>query len=262
MYVRQNDGGLEVVENRIVQWDIHAKDALVQRRFYRDAFGWQCSHPDNPTEYGWMSTPDGAMLGGIGQAGEGETPGVAIFVQVSDVSATIERAIALGGRLFWGPRHFEGMATACIADPDGNGVLLIRPSASGEPYASCPPAAPDQWQWEIHSPDPAALAPFYETLFGWTFDGLNEWGWGALHTGDEGGPDGALATGDKPCVFVYATVDDLPGTLARIEALGGRTLMEPWQVTDDLAIAIFVDPEGNRAGLRCPVPVPAATSAG
>lgn len=249
-----------MVINRVVQWDIHARNAVAQRRFYADVFGWQCSHPDTPGEYGWMSTPEGAMLGGIGQAGDGETPGVAIFVQVNDVSGTIERATRLGGRRLWGPREFEGMAIACIADPAGNGLLLIRPAETGEPYASCPPADPEQWRWEIQSSDPAALAPFYEALFGWTFDGLNEWGWGALRTGDGGGPDGALAAGEKSCVFVYATVADLPATLARIDARGGRTLIEPWQVTDDLAVAVFIDPEGNRAGLRCLAPVQAATA--
>ena len=249
--------------SKVVQWDIHASDALAQRRFYADVFGWTCSHPDDPTEYGWMLTPGGRMLGGIGQAAPGESPGIAFFVQIPDVPGTVERAVALGGQVYWGPRTFpDGMVLACIADPAGNGILLIRPSDSGEPYASRPPIDADQWQWEIQSPDPAALAPFYETLFGWTFDGLNEWGWGALRTGPGGGADGALARGDEPRVFFYAPVDDLQAALDRVEVHGGQTAVAPWQVSEDLGIAIFTDPEGNRVGLQCMTAPPTSALAG
>ena len=237
---------------RVVQWDIHASDALAQRRFYADVFGWTCNHLNDPAEYGWMLAPDGGLLGGIGQARASETPGIAVFVQVDDVPAIIERAAALGGHVYWGPSAGpNGMVTACVADPAGNGVLLIRPSDTGEPYASCPPIAGIRWQWEIQVPDPTALASFYEGLFGWTFDGINEWGWGALRTGPDGGADGALARGDEPRVFFYAPVDDLQATLDRIEARGGRTVIAPWQIDETHGIAIFTDPEGNHVGLQC-----------
>lgn len=240
-----------MVRNRVVQWDLHANDAVAQRAFYSELFGWRCSNLDDPAQYGWMTTPDGRMVGGIGQLNEGETPGVAIFVNVHDVPATVQNAELLGGSILWGPVNApDGMATAGIADPLGNALLLIQPSATGEPYTSRPPANCEAWGWEIQSPDPAALAPFYAALFGWTFDGLNDWGWGPMQTGVDGGPDGALATGDTPCTFFYAPVADLPATVRRAEALGGRVVVEPWQVTDELEIAVLIDPEGNRVGLR------------
>lgn len=241
-----------MTDARVVQWDIHATDALAQRHFYSDIFGWACSHPEDAAQYGWMSTPDGRMFGGIGQASAGDTPGVTIFIQVSDVPATIEQAETLGGSVLWGPMEQpDGMVTAGIADPHGNALLLIRPSDTGEPYASRPPIDPGQWEWEIQSPDPAALASFYEALFGWSFDGLNDWGWGQVLTGPDGGPDGALAAGDAPCTFFYTTVTDIHAAVARVEAFGGRIAVDPWQVSDELAIAICTDPEGNRHGLRC-----------
>jgi predicted enzyme related to lactoylglutathione lyase len=151
-----------------------------------------------------------------------------------------------------GPSTFPGgIVTSCFADPEGNGILLIRPSDTGEPYASRPPIDGEQWQWEIHGRDPIGRAAFYENLFGWSFDGLNEWDWGAMQTGPEGGPNGGLASSDEPSVFFYAPVDDLRATLDRIESRGGTTLVEPWQVSNSTSIAIFTDPEGNRVGLRC-----------
>lgn len=251
-----------MTDSRVIQWDIHAADAIAQRAFYRDLFGWTCSQPGDSAQYGWMETPDGRMLGGIGQANEGETPGVALFVQVKDVAGTIHHAESLGGRVLWGPTEApDGMVTAGIADPHGTALLLIRPSDAGEPYASRPPVDPGQWSWEIQSPEPASLAPFYTGLFGWTFDGLNEWGWGEMRTGDDGGPDGALATGDTAHTFFYPTVDDLHAAVERLTALGGRVVVEPWQVSDDLAIAVFLDPEGNRVGLRSLIPATAQSGA-
>lgn len=129
---------------RVVQWDVHARDAVALRRFSTDVFGWRCTHLDDRGEYGWMLTADGAMPGGIRQAGDGEAPGVSFFVQVSDVTATTERARELGGGVCWGPVSSpDGMVRACIGDPESNGILLIRPSDTGQPYASRPPIDAD-----------------------------------------------------------------------------------------------------------------------
>lgn len=95
------------------------------------------------------------------------------------------------------------------------------------------------------------LADFYETLFGWSVDDLNEWQWAALRTGPDGGPDGGISRGERPQVFFYAPGDDLQSTLEHVDTHGGATIVEPWQPSDDLGISIFTDPEGNRVGLRC-----------
>jgi len=56
-------------------------------------------------------------------------------------------------------------------------------------------------------------------------------------------PEGSDGQGRS---FFYVEVDDLKATLARGEAMGAQTVVEPWE---EIGLAIMLDPEGNRVGL-------------
>lgn len=240
-----------IVSNpRVVQLDIHARDAVAQQRFYTEVFGWSVAPAGDPREYGWLFAADGAMFGGIGQAEESAESGISFFAQVDDPQAVLNAAGQLGGGIFWGPRAFpDGMILACLRDPEGNGILLIRPGDNGEPYASRSPVVADRWSWEIQSPHPERLADFYTALFGWRIEAPNEWGWARVDTGPEGGPVGAIARADTPGVFFYVTVEELESHLERAQALGATAVVAPWEVDPATRIAVVLDPEGNRLGL-------------
>lgn len=158
-----------------MHWDLHARNAATQRGFYTELFDWNVTPEDDLAGYGWFRTSQGFMLGGVGQAGAGESPGFSIFIQVDNVAVCISEAHRLGGTTYWGPRTFDdGMTTACIADPGGNGILLITPGSNGEPYASRRPVLADRWSRQIHAADPERLLTFSNELFGWSSGTLNE----------------------------------------------------------------------------------------
>ena len=46
----------------------------------------------------------------------------------------------------------------------------------------------------------------------------------------------------------YIETEDLKGTLAKIESLGGKTVLQPMQA-GPVELAMFADPEGNVIGL-------------
>ncbi len=235
---------------KVTQWDIHANNVISLRAFYTNVFGWKCSHPQNADEYGWMFTQDGEMVGGIGQAGPEDTTGAAIFVQVEDVQSTMALAANIGGGTYWGPQSFpDGMVLGCISDPDGNGILLISPSRTGEPYVSRTTAAQGIWTWDIQSPHPDRLAPFYENLFGWKWNGLKNNHWGLMSTGPDGGPDGGITHTARKGIVIAMRVAEMEDTLAKVAKHGGEVLVAPHDVSDDLMIATCIDPEGNRIGL-------------
>ncbi len=110
--------------------------------------------------------------------------------------------------------------------------------------------------FEIMGPDGAALQNLYRELFGWKVDTNNEWQYGMVETGGEGGINGGIAGNSDGVaggrVTVYAAVDDLQAYLDKAERLGAKVVMP---VTDmgDFAIALFVDPAGNITGLTTPV---------
>jgi uncharacterized protein len=106
--------------------------------------------------------------------------------------------------------------------------------------------------FEITGADGPALQSFYRDLFDWKIDANNEWQYGMVETGGEGGINGGIA-GDPDGngggrVTVYAGVDDPQAYLDKVERLGGKVIMP---VTDmgDVVIAMFADPAGNITGL-------------
>ncbi len=62
-----------------------------------------------------------------------------------------------------------------------------------------------------------------------------------------GGGIGPSRDGRNMVTF-HIEADDLAGTLARIERLGGKTVVAPMQA-GPVELALFADPEGNVIGL-------------
>jgi uncharacterized protein len=106
--------------------------------------------------------------------------------------------------------------------------------------------------FEITGADGSALQNFYRDLFDWKIDANNEWQYGVVETGGEGGINGGISGSQDGAasgrVTVYAAVDDLQAYLDKAERLGARVVMP---VTDmgDFTIAMFADPAGNITGL-------------
>ena len=78
----------------VVHWEIEALDAPRQRAFYAGLFNWEIG--DGPI----MAIPAG--LGGpepgpAGHVRQGDRSGVALYVQVLDIRASLRKAADLGG---------------------------------------------------------------------------------------------------------------------------------------------------------------------
>jgi len=105
---------------------------------------------------------------------------------------------------------------------------------------------------EIPAHDPAAAGRFYADLFGWAIQSMPEFDY---HTfAAQPGPGGGFPKVDdqtfKPGdVTVYVGTDDIGATLAKVEALGGKTLLPKTEIPNIGWFAFFSDPTGNRIGL-------------
>ena len=105
--------------------------------------------------------------------------------------------------------------------------------------------------FEIRGRDSQRLAEFYRELFNWKIDGGTppvaqiEAGIG----GPEPGPVGVLVPGE-PGVAIYVQVLDLRASLDKAKTLGGKIVLEPFDVPGrQLTIARIADPEGTQIGL-------------
>jgi hypothetical protein len=104
--------------------------------------------------------------------------------------------------------------------------------------------------FQIRGRDAAKLAEFYKEIFGWEVS-AGQMGVALIKPGIGGpveGVGGTIFPGD-PAVVIFVQVLSLVDTLAKAVELGGKRLMEPFDVPNGPTIAQMADPEGNIIGL-------------
>src|SRR6476469_2285480 len=104
---------------------------------------------------------------------------------------------------------------------------------------------------EIPAETAEASADFYSRIFDWK---VRKRGDGALAFDDTGGVSGTWVkerdrTPDEQ-TRIYIMVDDISGTLKKIETAGGRVLTPRTDIAPgSAAFAVFADPAGTEFGL-------------
>jgi len=96
-------------------------------------------------------------------------------------------------------------------------------------------------------------AQFYGDLFGWK---TTPHDLGYLIWTDPSGNNGGFTTAGgpvtNPAATFYIKVEDIPGTLRKIEDHGGVIIREKTAINIEHGFyAIFRDPAGNNVGLQC-----------
>src|ERR671936_2682243 len=111
--------------------------------------------------------------------------------------------------------------------------------------------------FEIVGNDAEKLRSYYGELFDWDFQTDEQMSYGLVpresNTNADGvgigGGVGAAPEGYPGHVTFYVEVPDVEAALAQAERLGGKRLMGPDRVTDQVEIGQFADPEGHLIGL-------------
>jgi predicted enzyme related to lactoylglutathione lyase len=107
--------------------------------------------------------------------------------------------------------------------------------------------------FSINADDTARGRRFYREVFGWTFE---PWGPPGFLMGEIPGAGVSAALQGRhqidgemmPGLTITFGVDDIPATLAAIEANGGSILMQPYVIEGVGELIYFKDSEGNVAG--------------
>jgi predicted enzyme related to lactoylglutathione lyase len=99
--------------------------------------------------------------------------------------------------------------------------------------------------FEIRGKDPQRLE-----LFGWDISVPNALGAMQFPPGlGQEGVGGHIRGAESPGVSVFVQVLDPVDTLRKAEELGGRAVLQPFDVPGGPTIAQMADPEGNLVGL-------------
>ncbi|HJQ38373.1 MAG TPA: VOC family protein [Thermoanaerobaculia bacterium] len=113
----------------VVQFQIVAKDPDALARFYAAMFGWRV-RTDNALGYRELSTgSDRGISGGIWPSPPEGHNLMQLFIEVADIDASIEKALAHGGKVIV-PKSVlpDGDALAIVLDPAGLSFGLYTPA--------------------------------------------------------------------------------------------------------------------------------------
>jgi predicted enzyme related to lactoylglutathione lyase len=236
--------------------DVTSPDLAATHAFYAGLFGWEAQSLGEEAGGYTMYTLGGRRVAAAGPPPqEGVPPQWTTYLASDDADDTAARSRAAGGAVLAGPFDvFDSGRMAVAADPTGAVFGIWQ---AGTHHGAELANEPGTVIWnECHSPDPAAAAGFYETVFGYGIAesdlGANE-PYRALQVGGRSVAGVQPTRGAEPpswlTVFACARCDD---AVARVRALGGDTLTEPFDIPDVGRFAVVADPPGAVFGLLSP----------
>lgn len=113
----------------IVHFEILGQDSATLQQFYAKLFDWEVGPPQPELgNYATVDASSSGLGGGIGQPGcDSMANALTFYVEVPDLQAALDQAVALGGRIVTPPMEIPNIVTfAQFADPAGNVVGLVK----------------------------------------------------------------------------------------------------------------------------------------
>jgi predicted enzyme related to lactoylglutathione lyase len=185
-------------------------------------------------------------------------------IQVADVTASVQRALDLGGSVLMHAKDNDGTSQwAVLLDPNGAafGIIPIVP-AEAIPPASRETAAPvGRIYWlDLTVSDASATRDFYQQVVGWSVQNV-ELEDGGEHCadytmlGDDGNPAAGVChargvnVGLPPVWMIYLPVGDLAESLRRVQKEGGKVIKAMQGKDGAYVYAAVQDPVGAYVAL-------------
>jgi len=238
--------------------DVGTSDIDGAISFYGGLFGWQfqSAGPD-AGGYGFFQLDGKTVAGGMQTTPEQGPPSWTVYFQSPDAEATAKAAEQAKGAVLMQPM-----------DVMGEGHMAILADDAGVPFGIWQPGRtkgldvagdPGSLYWvELYTPDVAAAAAFYDSVFGWntsampfpggTYTCINPAG-----TEEEAMFGGVVPLADDPTEaesgaywLPYFEVADTDTVVSKAVELGGTVRMPATDVEGVGRMAKFADPYGAR----------------
>lgn len=233
--------------------DLQTTDQAAAKPFYAALFGW--SYDDNPMPQGGvysMATVNGETVAAIApippSSPAGMPPMWQTYIAVDDVDAAVAKVAPAGGQVLMGPVDIgEAGRMAFVTDPTGPAVGLWQ---ADRHIGATLVREPGTLFWnELITDAPIAALAFYQAVLGVTHTSVEMAPGQHYHLlkvdeTDVGGCTPPPMPGVPNHWTVYFGVADVEATVAQANKLGGRTLVEPFEIPSVGRCAVLSDPQG------------------
>ena len=121
--------------NRLVHFEICAKDLEKVSKFYTEAFSWQFQSWEGPEEYYLITTGQENKAGINGGMFKKDTdwPGVVNTIEVDSVDDALTKIIYAGGKIIREKHVIPGIGyQAYFKDPEGNLLGIHQPDPAAK----------------------------------------------------------------------------------------------------------------------------------
>jgi predicted enzyme related to lactoylglutathione lyase len=234
--------------------DLVTPDTASATAFYTEVFGWTSrAGSDGSTVMSAQGKPVAAIYDSRATADRPAARAQWISAISSQDSKLLESEMkALGGSVLIAAKYLKGKGTQAVySDPQGAVFSVLKPD---KPYSAKDPVKDGEFFWQdLFVKNPEAASEFYAKLFGYEthlqdFEGLSRVVLSSAdfsQAGIDKLPDGVQRAGWLP----YVLVDDVPGTINKAIASGGKSLLAPSGALLNGKMAVIADPSGAVIGL-------------
>lgn len=244
-----------VTQPPVFVWhDLVTPDTAAAATFYSKVFGWTSrAGKDGSTVMDSQGKPVAAIYDSRATADRPAARAQWISAISSQDDKALESQIkALGGSVLIPAKYLKGKGMQAVyRDPQGAVFSVVKPD---KPYSAKDPVKDGEFFWQdLFVKDPDAASQFYASLFGFEahledIEGLSRVVLSSAdysQAGIDKLPDGVQRAGWLP----YVLVDDVPGTINKAIANGGKSLLAPKDALLSGKMAVIADPSGAVIGL-------------
>ncbi|MGA7096951.1 MAG: VOC family protein [Acidimicrobiia bacterium] len=228
----------------IPSWvDLGTTDVDGARSFYAALFGWEYQDEDTGSGAYTMAYRNGLAAAGIGALQGEASPSWTSYFAVDDANRIADAIEEHGGHVSMGPADVaEAGRMAIASDPAGATFGIWQ---AGRHFGAAIVNEHGGLNWnELITDDIDAVAPFYQSVFGYDVEPEN--GYRMFRIGGrEVAGGGNKPRPDIPNHWnVYFAVADMPTAITATESGGGTIVIEPRVAEGVGVIARISDPQG------------------
>jgi predicted enzyme related to lactoylglutathione lyase len=251
-------------DGRVVWRDLLTNTPEASRTFYGELFGWEFESPG--LDFGVGGSGDymlirhnGRLIGGIVDTQAlGKRDNISQWIttmSVSDIVAVVARVSGAGGTVMAEPTAIGSRGRMAVIEDATGAVFALIQTSEGDPEELEPEY--DGWLWdELWTNDVDRATRFYQDVIGFQhrdheIDGADR-SYRVLRMNDAARA-GVLANpfeGERPVWVNYLRVDDPSAVTGRVEALGGKVLVEPQSRAIGGQVAFVAGPSGAGVALQ------------